>query len=43
MDVFNKELDEYIIEKHTQHYQQKIPEQLYPAPEYGTGENNVPV
>ena len=34
MEVFNKQLDENVVEKNAQHHQQKIPEQLHPSPQY---------
>ena len=43
MHVFNKKLNKNIVQEHAHYHQQKIPEQLYPATQYGAGKNDVPV
>ena len=41
--MFNEKLNKNIVQEHAHNHQQKIPEQLYPATQYRTGKNNVPV
>lgn len=43
MKMFYEKLDENVIQEHTEHHQDKIPEKLYPASQYRTRKNNVPV
>jgi hypothetical protein len=42
LELLNKQFKENIIKQHTNHHEQEIAKQLYPAMQGGAGKNNIP-